>query len=609
MLNVHLAFSTTRVGELTAEAEKLRAILLVEAHGVCSTRGAAQLGLVTVSAVYDSGAKLLPAAQKYRQANWPSAGLETGWWPVLGGLGAGGILWCITMAAAAGAVSRGTRLHVTASSATYLSNGLAALLGEIVEALLALGVHPLWAMVGSLGTVLGIDVVAWVTMAFRGDPWPFQYARVVATAIQLIAKAASATVRPFSVKLPDATLLVSAQPHVERPMHACWCCLCPVGGIGQRTRTMQLRLLQGAMLCMLALHIKQRWLSSNVLALHLGIITLACGTAFHQHACPAEREAMHGVSPWRRVQMFDDASWVRGAVLISESFHGCAGVEAGGAFGPRAARRGDHGAEGAPGRCERPHRCARWGNSGRHPLRQLPEACAGHAKVVSGQVEGQEAEEGLLVLVVSIAAAAGAIGHTGFAVRVTVASAASFSSSISAMFGESLEGLLALGVRPLWSLRRHRCRVRCAQVAAQKSTGTGIGTGKRRARRGKGCKGSTATYPAGPSGGRAARAALGPGPAGQQGLSHIWTLGESLLGRKALKGAVRGVTGMYAVHWLQPAVSWSLPLSHVAWPQLWSGTRTACSSRSRTAGGETPRLTSMSNGSASSASWPWPALA
>jgi hypothetical protein len=59
---------------------------------------------------------------------------------------------------------------------------------------------------------------------------------------------------------------------------------------------------------------------------------------------------------------------------------------------------------------------------------------------------------GILVLVVSIAAAAGAIGHTGTALRITVASAASFSSSVSAMFGESLEALLALCMGPLESI-------------------------------------------------------------------------------------------------------------------------------------------------------------
>lgn len=55
---------------------------------------------------------------------------------------------------------------------------------------------------------------------------------------------------------------------------------------------------------------------------------------------------------------------------------------------------------------------------------------------------------GILVLVVSIAAAADPIGHTGAAPHVTMASAASFSSSVSAMFGKSLEGLMAVGVGP-----------------------------------------------------------------------------------------------------------------------------------------------------------------
>ena len=50
-----------------------------------------------------------------------------------------------------------------------------------------------------------------------------------------------------------------------------------VGGIGQRARTMQLQLLQWAVVCMLVLHIKQRWLSTSVRALHSGITTLACG--------------------------------------------------------------------------------------------------------------------------------------------------------------------------------------------------------------------------------------------------------------------------------------------------------------------------------------------
>ena len=47
-----------------------------------------------------------------------------------------------------------------------------------------------------------------------------------------------------------------------------------------------------------------------------------------------------------------------------------------------------------------------------------------------------------------IVAAAGAIGHTGTAPHVTVASAASFSSPVRSMFCESLEGLMALGVGP-----------------------------------------------------------------------------------------------------------------------------------------------------------------
>ena len=134
--------------------------------------------MISFGALYNKGAKLLSAGQKYWQANWPGAGLETGRWPVLGELGAGGILWCLTMAAAAGAVSRGTVLHVTASSATYLSSRLAAAMGEAVEALLVLGVHPLWALVVLMAAGLRIDAASWTTMGYLGEPWPFQYARV-----------------------------------------------------------------------------------------------------------------------------------------------------------------------------------------------------------------------------------------------------------------------------------------------------------------------------------------------------------------------------------------------------------------------------------------------
>lgn len=181
--------------------------------------------MISFGALYNKHAKLLPAAQNYWQANWPGVGLEAGQQPWWAALVAGIYVWGITAGFAAAAVSRGTAVHVTLASASYLSSGLAALLGDILEVLLVLGVHPLWALVGCMGTALGIDGVTWLVMRFVGEPWPYQYVRVIATALQLVAKFASATVVTFAVKLADATLLVSAQPHAQRPMHACWCCL------------------------------------------------------------------------------------------------------------------------------------------------------------------------------------------------------------------------------------------------------------------------------------------------------------------------------------------------------------------------------------------------
>ena len=55
-----------------------KSITLVEAPGICSKKGAAQLGMLSFGAIYNNGAKLLPAAQKFWQANWAGAGLEAG---------------------------------------------------------------------------------------------------------------------------------------------------------------------------------------------------------------------------------------------------------------------------------------------------------------------------------------------------------------------------------------------------------------------------------------------------------------------------------------------------------------------------------------------------
>ena len=77
-----------------------------------------------------------------------------------------------------------------------------------LEALLAVVVGPRWSLGICLAAVLIIDVGCWAGVAIQRHSGPFWASRVVALALQGMAKGVTATIILFTVTLPDPVLLV-----------------------------------------------------------------------------------------------------------------------------------------------------------------------------------------------------------------------------------------------------------------------------------------------------------------------------------------------------------------------------------------------------------------
>lgn len=86
------------------------------------------------------------------------AALEKGCQPLLAAPAAGIILWSSNLGLAAAAMHQGTQVGITVAGATFQSSAFAAMMGDSMEAMLALCVHPLYALVAPVTTALAISV-------------------------------------------------------------------------------------------------------------------------------------------------------------------------------------------------------------------------------------------------------------------------------------------------------------------------------------------------------------------------------------------------------------------------------------------------------------------
>ena len=89
---------------------------------------------------------------------------------------------------------------------------IAGMMGDSMEAMLALGAHPLYALVAPVVAALALSLGSWMGLANAEEPWPFWVCRVIAGMIQLVAKGVSCTVTFCAVTMPDAVREVCRGP-------------------------------------------------------------------------------------------------------------------------------------------------------------------------------------------------------------------------------------------------------------------------------------------------------------------------------------------------------------------------------------------------------------